>query len=225
MGKGLIKFFSDTTRQNRYAKIYRKVKKFTMVPEIEFYDNLCLVEFYGVAKGCVVECGVWKGGMSAAIAKLLGTERAYFLFDSFEGLPPAKDIDGKGAIAWQADKSSPFYFDNCKANESDAITAMKMVGSENFKTIKGYFNETLPDFKSQEKISVLRLDGDWYDSTMECLINLYPHVAEKGLIIIDDYYLWEGCRKAVHDYLSRNSLPDRIRQFNNGNVYYIIKNG
>jgi hypothetical protein len=60
-----------------------------------------------LSKGAVVECGTWKGGMSAALVEIGGPNRDYYFFDSFEGLPPAKEIDGEGAIAYQADTTSP----------------------------------------------------------------------------------------------------------------------
>lgn len=65
-----------------------------------------------------------EGGMSAAMAPVLGGERKYELFDSFEGLPPGKDIDGVAAHAWQAAKDDPEYRDNCRASEDDARAAM-----------------------------------------------------------------------------------------------------
>ncbi|HNP99483.1 MAG TPA: TylF/MycF/NovP-related O-methyltransferase, partial [Bacteroidia bacterium] len=74
-----------------------------------------------------------------------------------------------------------------------------------------------------KQISLLRLDGDWYESTYTCLEAFYPKVSDGGYIVIDDYYQWEGCAKAVHDYLSKHQLSDRIHQTAHG-VAYIIKN-
>jgi O-methyltransferase len=58
----------------------------------------------------------------------------------------------------------------------------------------------------------LRLDGDWYDSTLVVLESLFKHLAPDGIVIVDDYYAWDGCSRAVHDFLSRNSLTARITQ-------------
>lgn len=205
-------------------KRYEDFSSFTMIPRQVFIDNLALVEQTkeSLPAGCVVECGVWRGGMIAAISTILGKTYRYFLFDSFEGLPQAKEIDGVDALKWQADTESNWYFDNCRAEESFAESAMAKAGTPDYRLIRGWFSDTLPGFSFGEKISVLRLDGDWYESTMDCLVNLYPLVAEKGLIIIDDYYAWEGCARAVHDYLSTNSLSARIHQFNNS-ICYLIK--
>ena len=69
----------------------------------------------------------------------------------------------------------------------------------------------------------MRLDADWYSSTATCLNYLYDKVIPGGLIIIDDYYAWDGCSKAIHDFLSKNKLDDRVRQFRGKKIGYIIK--
>ena len=84
----------------------------------------------------------------------------------------------------------------------------------------GWFNETLPKYPGKP-IAVLRLDADWYQSTMDVLTYLYPHVVQDGVIIIDDYYYWQGCALAVHDFLSANKLAEQIRQFRESYAYMI----
>ena len=86
---------------------------------------------------------------------------------------------------------------------------------------KGWFSETLQGY-SGGNIAILRMDGDWYESTIDILNHLFEKVNEGGLIIIDDYFSWDGCSKAVHDFLAENKLPNRVRQYNN-KVAYIIK--
>lgn len=162
--------------------------------------------------GCVVECGVWRGGMSAGMAEVLGSEREYFLFDSFEGLPAPTVEDGPAAEAWQKDTDGPFYYDNCTASLESAQQAMTMSGVPKYKVIKGWFNQTVTGFVPPAPIAVLRLDGDWYDSTLVVLEALYQHLARDGIIIVDDYYAWDGCSRAVHDFLSRRKLAARITQ-------------
>ncbi len=84
---------------------------------------------------------------------------------------------------------------------------------------KGWFEETLPGTSVQNGISVLRMDGDWCASTMTILDNLFDQVVDGGVILIDDYYYWEGCAKAVHDYLSKTRSPLRVRQSPCGLAY------
>jgi len=192
-----------------------------MIEPDAFVDNLALASRLRNISGCIVECGVWRGGMSAGIASVLGPARNYFLFDSFQGLPEAQPVDGVAAIAWQRNTDSPNFYDNCAAPPEFARQAMKLAGATNVELVKGWFNETIPSFRVPEPIALLRLDGDWYDSTTACLEGLYDQVTRGGLIIVDDYYAWDGCARAVHDFLSRRSATERIRSF--GNIGYLVK--
>lgn len=201
--------------------VYEKYSAFTMVKKDHYLDNLELVQNVLPLAGDVVECGVWRGGMIAGIAEILGKNRTYYLFDSFEGLPEAKEIDGASAIAWQKNTGGEMYFDNCSAEMSFAEKAMKKAGVT-FRCIKGWFDQTVPVFNKTNKIALLRLDGDWYDSTMVCLKHLYPKVLKGGIIIIDDYYTWDGCSRAVHDYLSEIKSVSRISSTARG-ICYIVK--
>jgi O-methyltransferase len=162
-----------------------------------------------------VECGVWRGGMIAGIADIMGRERDYFLFDSFKGLPPAKAVDGPAALAWQSDTTSPSFFDNCSAPLGAAKSAMEMSSARRVSFLEGWFDDTVPSFKSAGGIALLRLDADWYESTMLCLKYLMPQVNEGGLVIVDDYYTWDGCAKAVHDFLGQTASTLRISRYNN----------
>jgi len=220
LGHSLLRSIRETQLSIKFSNLYEKYSSYTMIPKPTFVENLKLCKRFRHVRGCIIECGVWRGGMSAAMAEVLGNDRNYYLFDSFEGLPEAKKIDGEAAINWQSNKESPLYYENCKAEIKYADKAMKISGAKNYKLIKGWFSETLPTFESEEEISILRLDGDWYDSTMDCLRFLYPKVAKGGLIIVDDYYAWDGCSRAVHDYLSIQKLSDRIFQIH-GNSYII----
>lgn len=205
-------------RRWQYEPFYDKVASFTRLPKGAFCKNLTLVEKYRSVAGDVVECGVWRGGMSAGLASILGENRNYYLFDSFEGLPEATSIDGKRAIGWQADNA----VNNCRTEEHYAHDAMALANVETFHVIKGWFNQTLPSFKPAQRIAVLRLDADWYSSTAECLNHLYDKVVPGGLIILDDYYTWDGCSRALHDFLSVNKSLDRIQE-HDGEVCYIRK--
>jgi O-methyltransferase len=188
-----------------------------------YTENMRIAEMVGKAKleGCVVECGVWRGGMIAGLATLLGQHRDYFLFDSFEGLPPAKQIDGESALLWQANTGGDGYLDNCSAPPEFANEAMRLAGATSFSLIKGWFNETVPVFKPSSPIALLRLDGDWYESTMVCLSHLFDQVAPGGIVILDDYYTWDGCTRALHDFLSRRSAVERVQSF--GGVCFLVK--
>jgi O-methyltransferase len=211
--------------RSSFREIYRKFSGYTMIHEGKYLNNLELCFEFRAIAGCVIECGVWRGGMSAGMAEVLGANRQYYLFDSFEGLPPAReDLDGAAAVAWQGDTASPTYYNNCLAAEEEAAAAMKLSGATSFSLVKGWFNETLPQFTPPSEIAVLRLDGDWYDSTRVCLENLYPHVASGGIVIVDDYYNWDGCARAVNEFIAGIAAPNavpRLRQFRDRAAYLI----
>jgi O-methyltransferase len=197
--------------RRRLRRVYERLSDFTMMPCSAYVDNLVLARLVKDVPGCVVECGVWRGGMIAGMGVVLGPKRDYFLFDSFKGLPPAQEIDGKAAIAWQRNTASPKYYDNCTAGPEYAEEAMKRAGISSFYLKKGWFNETLPEFKPPSRIAILRLDADWYDSTTICLSHLFDFITPGGLIIVDDYYIWDGCSRALHDFLSKRQAVERIR--------------
>lgn len=207
----------------------------SMVPEpdVRFTAEQALAVIDRGVPGVLVECGVWRGGCSAAmllaqVAAHGTVPRRAFLLDSFEGLPSATERDGPMALAYQADTESPTYFNNCRADIDGVRTAMLDLDlpAGSWELVPGWFADTAPMLAGRlrdERIAVLRLDGDWYESTMTCLEHLLPLVAEEGVVLVDDYYAWDGCARAVHDYLSRHDLPYRIRQVPDGVGAYLIK--
>ncbi len=207
-------------RRRASEAVFDRFADFTMIPAASFVINLELALEVAAVPGAVVECGVWRGGMSAGIATVLGPDREYYLLDSFEGLPAAQDIDGPTAIQWQQDSEGPAFYDNCAADIGYAEQAMAKSGASDVHIVKGWFSDTLP-LPQNPNIALLRLDGDWYDSTLTCLEHLFPQVVDGGIIIVDDYYTWDGCSRAVHDYLSRQSAVERLREL--GGVCFIRK--
>ena len=205
------------------SAIIDTVRPLTMVHEtgVEFviHETVRLIE--SDIPGLFVECGVWRGGCS--LASLLAQRAAFgevsrpiYLLDSFEGLPLVTEKDGPLAAAWQKGEVSETFLDNCRATEDEVGGALKRhgFGPNDAITVKGWFKDTLPgvvDALKGHGIALLRLDADWYDSTIECLTALEPLVSEEATVIIDDYYAWDGCARAVHDYFSRHSLPYRIK--------------
>jgi hypothetical protein len=165
--------------------------------------------------GAVVECGVWRGGASFLAAQRLRERREDYrrvwMFDSFEGLPPPKPIDGPAARAWAENSHN---LELCTAAEGDVRKSAESLGlSERVEIVAGWFEESLPaNAERIGPIAVLRIDADWYDSVKTCLDVLYDQVSFGGIIIIDDYYTWEGCTLAVHDFLSQRQVPDRIQR-------------
>jgi O-methyltransferase len=182
--------------------------------------------------GVIVECGVWRGGASLACllaqrAAFGAVKRPVHLLDSFEGLPPVTAKDGPLAHEWQRGDDVERFMNNCRAAETAcrALLSAHGFGDQEALIHKGWFKETLPEVAKlarDDGVAMLRLDGDWYDSTMECLDALEPLVAEEGTVIVDDYYAWDGCARAVHDYLSKRDASYRIKSlFGNFGMYMI----
>jgi hypothetical protein len=139
-----------------------------------------------------------------------------WMFDSFQGLPPADERDGPLALRYQHETDAPGYFDNCRAPIEQVRAAINTFGFAETEAIlvDGWFRETIPAHRatlSRSGIAVMRVDCDWYEPVLYVLEELAPYVTEEGAIILDDYYAWDGCARATHDYLSRNSLAWRIR--------------
>ena len=85
--------------------------------------------------------------------------------------------------------------------------------------VKGWFSDTVPSF--DKSICILRLDADWYDSTKVCLENLYPKVVSGGIVILDDYGYWKGCKEATDDYLKKNGIDVVINKTDHSEVWFI----
>jgi O-methyltransferase len=193
-----------------------------MIPQPDYILNLQLAERVRAIPGAVVECGVWRGGMIAGIAEILGSSRDYILCDSFQGLPKARPIDGPEAFRWQRNINGPTYHNNCTASEDDARSAMALSPARRVQIASGWFEATLPHLRLDDGIALLRLDADWYESTTTCLENLYHRLAPGGLVVIDDYYTWDGCARALHDFLARHQLAVRVRQWANAICFILV---
>lgn len=209
----------------RGFSLFRKYRGRTMIPGRVYAENLALLAMAlrnpDLNRGSIIECGTWRGGMSAGLIEMGGVHRNYYFFDSFEGLPPAGELDGEKAKEYS---SAPFQYDNCRASLEEFKQTISMTGcpKENIGIHKGFFDSTLPHF-SCPPIAALRLDADWYDSTMICLEKFWDQVLPGGLILIDDYYAWEGCSKAIHAFLAKQEASEHLRQGPIGRVAFIIK--
>jgi O-methyltransferase len=165
--------------------------------------------------GAIVECGVWRGGSMMAAALTLieqrATDRELFLFDTFAGMTPPThddvDLSGRNAedLLARHDRKAPIW---AHAELAEVRRNMESTGypSDRIRYVVGPVEETLPA-EAPERISVLRLDSDWYTSTRHELIHLYPKLSDGGVLIIDDYGHWKGSRRAVDEYLAQVNPP------------------
>jgi O-methyltransferase len=189
---------------------------------INAYECMRAVEEEGLA-GDVAECGVWAGGgigLMATVSRSYGSERRFHLFDSFEGMPQPSEhdlevVDGfrsehpeveldagstDGLVAIDAcaaplTAAKHLFFDVLKFDERQVVIH------------QGWFQETVAAAAPEiGPLAILRIDGDWYESTKVCLEHLYDQVVPGGAVIIDDYGSFSGCRKAVDEFLAARGI-------------------
>ena len=166
-------------------------------------------------EGDFVECGVWKGGsaMAAALAlKSCGTSsRHLWLYDTYEGMSPPTEADvshdGESARAQMEvqdihNPKSVWCYSPLEEVRSNLLSTGHPPELLHF--VKGRVEDTIPA-AMPEKIALLRLDTDWYESTRHELIHLYPRLVSGGVLIVDDYGYWKGSRQAVDEYFEQNA--------------------
>jgi len=163
--------------------------------------------------GDFVECGVWRGGnslLAASIFRMYGSDKRVYLFDTFAGMTEPTEEDKrifKEQSVMDVFKESQrgSYNDWCYASIEDVQNSFLQSGllTEGVRFIKGDVGQTLEVSDNiPEKISVLRLDTDFYESTKKELEVLYPRLSVGGVLIIDDYGTWAGSKKATDEYFA-----------------------
>jgi O-methyltransferase len=166
--------------------------------------------------GDLVECGVWRGGasilMRAVLAAYGDQTRCVWLADSFEGLPIPDTSKYNPGLRGKLDKLlvPEIYAGVLAVPETEVRANFERYGllDDQVRFLPGWFKDTLPNAPI-DRIALLRLDGDLYDSTMESLDALYPRLSPEGFCIIDDYAL-DGCRQAVTDYRAKHGVSAEI---------------
>jgi O-methyltransferase len=169
--------------------------------------------------GDLIETGVWRGGatifMRGALSAYRDTTRAVWVADSFEGLPKPS---GKFAADRDADYWKDAHWLAVPIEEVQENFRRYSLLDDRVRFLKGWFKDTLPT-AGIERLAVMRLDGDMYESTMDALVPLYPRLSSGGYCIIDDYALPE-CRAAVDEYRTREHITEPIQQIDHWGVFW-----
>jgi len=168
--------------------------------------------------GDIVECGVWKGGSMLLVARKLAragdTTRRLYLFDTFEGMSEPTTNDVSAVDQSTADdllnKVGREEGDNvwCYSPLDEVRANLEKSGypMDRIQFVKGKVEDTLPE-PSIDRLALLRLDTDWYESTKHELATLYDRLVPGGILVIDDYGHWSGARKAVDEFIASRNLP------------------
>jgi O-methyltransferase len=170
--------------------------------------------------GDLIETGVWRGGacifMRAILRAYGDRQRTVWVADSFLGLPKPDTRYPQDASDrhWHYKNSLGVPLDQVKANFHRYGLLDNQV-----KFVEGWFRDTLPEAPIGQ-ISVLRLDGDMYSSTMDALVSLYPKLVAGGYAIIDDYGAVVACRNAVNDFRAKQGVREPLREIDWTGVFW-----
>jgi hypothetical protein len=212
------------THDEVFMSLYDQCKPYTMTTierMFALYQAVNYVVKYDIS-GDFVECGVWRGGSSMMIALVLAklgcTDRQLHLYDTFEGMsePTKVDVTYRGDDAELLMQKSMYNKETsvwCLADISDVKNNMALTGynPKNIHYVKGKVEDTIPGNIPSNGIALLRLDTDFYESTAHELEYFYPMLIQGGVLIIDDYGHWDGCKKAVDEYfVDKPILLNRI---------------
>lgn len=160
--------------------------------------------------GDFIETGVWRGGVTILMRGMLDAwgdpDRRVWVADSFQGLP-APDADTYPQDIGHDLSDVPTLA--VSADRVRANFARYGLLDDRVQILEGWFRDTLPAAPI-ERLAVLRLDGDMYESTIDALDALYPKLSVGGYVIVDDYGAWEPCRQACTDYRARHGITDEI---------------
>lgn len=208
-----------------FYELLAQIRPYTML------SNERLFSLYSLSRticeqnlpGNFVECGVAAGGSSALLAAVIQRHsklpRMLYSCDSFSGMPDPTELDT--AFDKKA-QDTGWGAGTCSAPEASLRGLVKQLGvSEHVVPVKGFFHETLPELRiAAGEIALLHLDGDWYESTRTILHNLYDSVVEEGALQIDDYGLWDGCRKAVNEFQEERSITFALNTIDGTGVWF-----
>ncbi|MFA6285815.1 MAG: TylF/MycF/NovP-related O-methyltransferase [Opitutaceae bacterium] len=165
--------------------------------------------------GDFIEAGIWKGGVIALIAGLLKItttqDRIVWGVDSFEGIPPAKPELYPADAAHIGCHTYEILKNNSQEDVIGYLDRLSLNSENRIKIIKGWFSDVLPTLSPQKtNFALVRVDGDTYESTIQCLENLEPRTNLGGYIVIDDYFSWTGCKQATDDYRAKKNIKEPL---------------
>ena len=212
-----------------FCILLKAIRPYTMLSEKRLYSlfnhtkKICIENI----PGNFVECGVAAGGSSALIASVIKKyskqRRKLYSFDSFEGMPEPtrEDVLFNGTEAQYVGWGTG----TCSASKEYVMNIWSQMSlSDIIIPVEGYFEFTLPQKRKEiGSIALLHLDGDWYNSTKAILDNLYDNLITGGILQVDDYGHWAGCKKAIHEFELQNNLKFAINNIDGTGVWFCKK--
>ena len=210
-----------TTIDADQRTILEEIRPYTMTSverQVALLDAVDHVHRRGVP-GALVECGVWRGGsvlsMIRRLQQLQAPPRDLFLYDTFEGMTRPSDADTsefheEALTTWEQADGKPWSDVFGEASFSEAAVRELLAGTgypqDRVHIVVGDVERTIPETVPDD-IAILRLDTDWYESTLHEMEHLYGRLARGGVLIVDDYGHWKGSRRAVDEYFADRPRP------------------
>ena len=202
-----MSWIQSAAKKLNEKRISRLIARKSMIDPVRSGNLLRLAQRIEEEKipGDVVECGVYRGGSAATMARVAthsALNRTVWLFDSFLGMPPATEVDGAGAEDWVG----ALVYDARKVER-----LLKRTGADmsHVRIVEGFFADTFPTVNIPQ-IALLNVDSDWYASVKICFEKFYDAVIPGGFVSIDDYGTWPGCRLAVDEFFTNRGLTHKI---------------
>jgi hypothetical protein len=212
----MLKKFEDAVPELNAADTaaIQIVQPYTMTSKIRRYELLKAVRYVNSRgiPGDFVECGVWRGGstflMRIANTRHPGPQRSFWLYDTFAGMPAPVEKDGRRAFEEIAHAEAKGEKWICASRADVEAGAMRVLGDLNsLRFVEGKVEDTLQvAINLPDRIAILRLDTDFYESTKIELEILYPRLMPGGVLVIDDYGSWPGSRAAVDEYFAGQAV-------------------
>ena len=170
--------------------------------------------------GDLIEAGVWRGGVTIFMRAILRAhgvrDRTVWVADSFAGMPrpDSARYPEDGCYDLSGFKSLAVPVGEVRANFARYGLLDGQVAF-----LEGWFRDTLPAAPI-ERLAVMRLDGDYYQSTMEALTYLYPRLSPGGFVILDDYFVLSPCRKAVDEFRASHGITEELLDIDGTAAYW-----
>jgi hypothetical protein len=162
-------------------------------------------------QGLIIEAGTARGGSAIVMATAKDRRRAMKVYDVFGQIPSPSEFDGSdvharyqkivgGRARGVGGDTYYGYRDNLYGEVAESFARLGVpIDENNIELIKGLFEDTID---ITEPVAFAHIDGDWYESTMTCLERITPFLVPGGRMVLDDYFHWSGCRKAVDAYFA-----------------------
>lgn len=240
--KGMQRLNKDVTTSpyvldRDFTNLFNKFEHATQVSwmgSLQSYQAATYVARYGIP-GAIVECGVWRGGQAAIIASTLAlngvTDKQIYLFDTFEGMTAPSDVDAR--MTGNKQTAAQIFDERLREEGSWNRSPLREVEEtmrstpypfDMFEFVEGSVMDTIPA-KAPRQIALLRLDTDFYDSTKHEMEHLFDALVPGGVFICDDYWYWEGAKKAVDEYIESNNVTILLQRTSHYHGVMAVKSG